>query len=81
MSVSTDPPILQTTFSMLHVILMYSRNVIPSTILNNANYHVTNVPAISAENNKRTHIPSGGHGRDRMVVGFTSTYAISACHQ
>ena len=65
---------------MLHVILMYSRNVIPSTILNNAKYNVTNVPAISPENNKRTHIPCGGHGRDRMVVEFTSTYAISACH-
>ena len=22
----------------------------------------------------------GHHGRDRMVVGFTTTYAISACH-
>jgi len=22
----------------------------------------------------------GCHGRDRMVVGFTTTYAIGACH-
>jgi len=29
----------------------------------------------SATNNKR-----GCHGHDRMVVGFTATYAISAYH-
>ena len=30
--------------------------------------------------NQIANTPRGCHGRDRMVVGFTTTYAISAYH-